>query len=114
SDGGSVQMFPLPNASSQRQPALDAIVTTLAHSARPGLIFLAMLDTDARQVIVALRRHGITTPMMGTDSPGSDSFADSFASYPEERSQPGYFTNGFYASSPLLYDSAPADVQSFS
>lgn len=112
-DGGVVQTFTLAQAPAQRQQSLDATIAALAHNPQPGIIFLAMLDTDARQVIVALRRHGITAPLMGTDSPGSDSFAASFASYPEERNQPGYFTNGLYASSPLLYDSAPADVQSF-
>lgn len=113
SDGGVVQSLRLAEDSAQRQQTLHTIVTTLAHESGPRLIFLAMLDTDARQVIVALRRQGITTPLMSTDSPGSDSFAASFSSYPEEHSQPGYFTNGLYASSPLLYDSAPAAVQSF-
>jgi branched-chain amino acid transport system substrate-binding protein len=112
-DGGVVQTLPLAEDPAQRQKTLNTIVTTLAHATGPRIIFLAMLDTDASQVIVALRRAGITTPMMSTDSPGSASFAASFSSYPEERSQPGYFTNGLYASSPLLYDSAPAAVQSF-
>lgn len=110
---GVVQSLRLAEAPAQRQQTLQTIVTTLAHESGPRLIFLAMLDTDARQVIVALRRQGLTTPLMSTDSPGSDGFAASFSSYPEERSQPGYFTDGLYASSPLLYDSAPAAVQSF-
>lgn len=113
SDGGVVQSLRLAEDPAHRQQTLNTVVTTLAHESGPRLIFLAMLDTDARQVIVALRRQGITTPLMSTDSPGSDSFAASFSSYPEERSQPGYFTDGLYASSPLLYDSAPAAVQSF-
>ncbi|HEU5382324.1 MAG TPA: ABC transporter substrate-binding protein [Ktedonobacteraceae bacterium] len=113
--GGVVQSLRLAEDPAQRQQTLHTIVTTLAHESGPRMIFLAMLvlDTDARQVIVALRRQGITTPLMSTDSPGSDSFAAAFSSYPEERSQPGYFTDGLYASSPLLYDSAPAAVQSF-
>jgi len=112
-DGGVVQTLPLAEDPAQRQKTLDAVVTTLKHASGPRIIFLAMLDTDAQQVIVALRRAGVTTAMMSTDSPGSDGFAASFSSYPEERSQPGYFTDGLYASSPLLYDSAPAAVQSF-
>lgn len=113
SSGGVVQSLRLAEDPAQRQQTLNTIVTTLAHEAGPRIIFLAMLDTDARQVLVALRRQGITTPLMSTDSPGSDSFAASFASYPEGRSRPGYFTDGLYASSPLLYDSAPAAVQAF-
>jgi branched-chain amino acid transport system substrate-binding protein len=113
SDGGKVRTLSLGAASAPSQGTLDTIVTNLAHNPRPDIIFLAMLDASALPVIVALRRHGITTPIMGTDSLGSDSFAASFASYPQERSQPGYFTNGLYASSPLLYDSAPSAVQSF-
>lgn len=110
---GVVQSLRLAEDPAQRQQTLNTIVTTLAHESRPRMIFLAMLDTEARQVIAVLRRKGITTPLMSTDSPGSDSFAASFSSYPEERSQPGYFTDGLYASSPLLCDSAPAAVQSF-
>ncbi len=111
--GGVVQSLALAEDPAQRQQTLNTIVTTLAHESGQRIIFLAMLDTDARQVIVALRHRGIATPLMSTDSPGSDSFAASFSSYPDERRQPGYFTDGLYASSPLLYDSAPAAVQSF-
>jgi branched-chain amino acid transport system substrate-binding protein len=113
SNGGVVQSLRLAEDPAQRQQTLQTIVTTLAHDSGPRLIFLAMLDTDASQVLVALRRQGITTPIMSTDSPGSTGFAASFSSYPEERNQPGYFTDGLYASSPLLYDSAPAAVQTF-
>lgn len=113
SGGGVVQLLRLAKDPAQHQQTLNTIVATLAQRSGPRIIFLAMLDSDARQVIVALRRQGITSPLMGTDSPGSDSFAASFSAYPEERNQPGYFTDGLYASSPLLYDSAPAAVQAF-
>ncbi len=114
STGGVTHMLRLAEAQTEHQQTLDTIVAALTHNRKPGIIFLAMLDADAHQVIIALRRHGITAPIMGTDSLGSDSFASSFASSPEEIQQPGYFSDGIYASSPLLYDSAPTAVQSFS
>jgi branched-chain amino acid transport system substrate-binding protein len=93
---------------------VSAIVSTLAQDPNAGIVFLAMTDLQkARDVIVALRRNHVKAPILCSDAINSDLFPALFASYPEERSQPGYFTDGVYASAPVIYDSAPDAAQSF-
>lgn len=93
---------------------VNDIVSTLAQDPNAGIVFLAMTDLQkARDVIVALRRNHVQVPILCSDAINSDLFPALFAAYPEERSDPGYFTDGVYASAPVIYDSAPDAAQSF-
>ena len=49
--------------------------------------------------------------LIGVDAIGSSAFAELFQNEPEEQRRPGFFTDGIYAATPLLYDSAPAAAQ---
>jgi branched-chain amino acid transport system substrate-binding protein len=99
---------------SQNEQNVSAVASTLAKDRNPGIIFLAMTNLqDARDFIVALRRNHVNIPILCSDAIDSDLFPTLFASYPEEKEQPGYFTNGVYASAPVIYDSAPDAAQSF-
>ena len=72
----------------------------------PGLIFLALPTKDAKKLIVSMRREGLHYPIIGADALGKNTFAASFSEYPEEKAQPGYFTDGIYATAPLIWDIA--------
>jgi branched-chain amino acid transport system substrate-binding protein len=72
----------------------------------PGLIFLALSNKEAKQLIVSMKREGLQYPIIGADALGQNSFAASFSEYPEEKAQPGYFTDGIYATAPLIWDIA--------
>jgi branched-chain amino acid transport system substrate-binding protein len=113
--GGHIaHMLPLAQDLRTYQKTLETIVTTLVRDPHPGMVFLAMTDVHkAAQVIVELRRHGVSTPILCTDAIDSDLFPATFASYPEEQRQPGYFSDGIYASAPVIYDSAPDEAQAF-
>jgi branched-chain amino acid transport system substrate-binding protein len=76
-------------------------------------IVLAMLDTAAKPVLVALRRQGAKSLVLGTSAIAREEFADSFAQEPESRQDPGFFTDGLYAVSPLIVDSANAETLAF-
>ncbi len=95
------------------QRTLRQVTQSLAHITHPGIIFLAMLAPPAVPTIVALRRAGITAPILTTDDPSSGNFEADFAAYPEEQRQVGYFTNGIYTPSNVFYDSAPDAAQAF-
>ena len=100
-------------SSASMQRTLQQATHSLAHIAHPGIIFLAMLASPAVPTIVALRRAGVTAPILTTDDPSSGNFATDFAAYPEEQRQVGYFTNGIYTPSNVFYDSAPDAAQAF-
>ena len=78
-----------------------------------GLIFVASQKNEAQTLITELRRKGVQSPILGGDALSGESFARRFSTLPEEITQPGYFTNNIYASSPVIFDSANQDGQKF-
>ncbi len=79
----------------------------------PGIVFLATQERGAVETIVALRRKGLSWPLMGADAIGDYRFAGRFDEYPEEQARPGYFTDGVYVTSPLIFDVAGSEAQRF-
>ena len=55
----------------------------------------------------------MTVPMIGGDKIGYEEFADLFKEEPKELEQPGFFTDGLYVASPMIYDSLGGDALAF-
>jgi hypothetical protein len=68
---------------------------------------------DARVLLPALRRAGLSPPLIGGDALGEEGFAELFANEPEEQDQPGFFTEGMYAAAPMIYDAIGGDALAF-
>ncbi|MGH2614010.1 MAG: ABC transporter substrate-binding protein [Thermomicrobiales bacterium] len=96
-----------------REVSIQAIVAGLAADPDPGIVVLTLLQDDARAVLLALRRAGLSPPLIGGDALGDEEFAELFADEPEEQDQPGFFTEGLYAAAPLLYDAIGGDALDF-
>lgn len=79
--------------------------------AHPAVILGAI--TEATEIVTALRRQSLKGPILASNAVAGDYFAKGFANLPEERARPGFFTNGIYAATPLLFDSASADQLAF-
>ena len=91
---------------------VNLIVNELAADANSGMVFLAAGIGDAKDFIVAIRRRGLKTPLFGSQSlvRASSELAEQ---YEEEKRQPGYFLDGTYIPSSLIFDSAGLDAQEF-
>ena len=92
---------------------VNLIVNELAADANSGMVFLAADVADAKDFIVAIRRRGLKTPLFGSQSLVRESSAKLFEQYDEEKRQPGYFLDGTYVPSSLIFDSAGVDAQEF-
>lgn len=92
--------------------AADLARAAAADPDHPAIV-LGMNDPDATPVMAALRRHGAKSLVLGTSAVATDAFADGFADQPEYRRDHGFFTDGLYAASPLIFDSANADTLAF-
>lgn len=90
----------------------EAARRIIADPAKPAVI-LAMLDPDAVAAIVALRRADAGTTILGPTSLSGESFAARFKGLPEEQHTPGFFTEGVYATVPVMLDSASAETLAF-
>jgi branched-chain amino acid transport system substrate-binding protein len=92
--------------------AVESARAAAADPAQPAIV-LGMIEPDAVPILVALRRQGAKSLILGTSAIASDATANLFANEPEVRGDPGFFTDGVYAVSPLILDSANADTLAF-
>ncbi|MFN8484488.1 MAG: ABC transporter substrate-binding protein [Anaerolineae bacterium] len=95
----------------KRDGSVQAAIDAVANAAEPGLVLLAVPRLEAKDLLLGMRRARPDLQVMVADAAGSSAFADLFKDEPEERAQPGFFTNGVYAATPLIYDSAPFAAQ---
>jgi branched-chain amino acid transport system substrate-binding protein len=77
------------------------------------VIVLAAYDLDTLTPLKALKRQGARGPILGSISIAGDSYNSLFAGEPEERQTPGFFTEGVYAESPVVFDSGNAETLAF-
>ena len=97
-----------------RTPAEAVEVARLAAAdpANPA-IFIFGYDKDTVPVVTTLRRQGTRGPVLGTVTMAGEAYSALFADQPEERQKPGFFTDGVYASTPVIFDSSNAETLAF-
>jgi len=71
-----------------------------------GVVILAISPySEAREAVCLLRRTGANPVILGGSALG-EQFPEYFRDEPEEKRQPGFFTNNTYIASPIIFDSA--------
>jgi len=80
---------------------------------KAGVLYMAINGANAVHFIIALKELGDPVPIIGPDSLTSPSFLEKLQEYPQERSRPGYYTDGIYATPPFLTDIAGQSAQLF-
>lgn len=73
-------------------------------------VILGTLADDSVAILRTLRRHGITTPILGTTVMAGDAFS---ALFEKEHEGAAFFMDGVYAESPIMLDSANAETVEF-
>jgi branched-chain amino acid transport system substrate-binding protein len=68
------------------------------------VLFIAAHAGFANQLIYRIRNVGLSIPIIVPDSCASDAFWKGFQIYPKERQFPGYYSNGIYVTTHLLFD----------
>jgi len=92
---------------------MDQVARTVAADPAKPPVILLTLDADASRLLLTLRRNGASGPFLGGDSLGNELFGQRLADEPKEKLQQGYFTEGLYAISPMMLDSANAEILAF-
>jgi branched-chain amino acid transport system substrate-binding protein len=91
-------------------PRLDARLAAIAGEVSaangPAVLVLAMQPEAGVALVKHLRDRGFDGELVVTDALASQAFADGFRAFPEERSGRGFYTDGIYASTPFLFDTA--------
>jgi len=80
---------------------------------RAGLLFLATHAAEGIYLVQKIRDAGLTNPIMVPDSFASQTFSQGFEKLPREKAMPGFYTNGIYCTSHLIFDTANEKAQHF-
>ena len=95
--------------------AAEAEVEAGLAAAAPGNppIVVAAYDADTMPVLRELKRQGARGPILGTITMAGEYYNSLFADLPEQRQTPGFFTEGVYAVTPVVFDSGNAETLAF-
>ncbi|OQX24222.1 MAG: hypothetical protein BWK80_21940 [Desulfobacteraceae bacterium IS3] len=96
------------NTGKTRQP--EDIAAEIMAMDDPGAVFLALSGAEAAKIAKILKSSGKKYSIMGSSTPA---FMQEMNKYPEEKSSPGYYSDGIYAASPFLLDIGNEKTYSF-
>jgi ABC-type branched-subunit amino acid transport system substrate-binding protein len=78
-----------------------------------GVIVIGTGADYIADIVKAVRREGVKAPIIAAGGAGHEGYLQNFSEEPEEKQNPGFFTENLYASAPLIFDSAGTAAQSF-
>ena len=93
--------------------SMDEALDAVAQEPGPGVIVIGAASDFSADIIKALRRRGIKGTIIAAQGAARESFLQYFASEPEEKEHPGFFSENLYAASSLIFDSAGKAAQAF-
>jgi branched-chain amino acid transport system substrate-binding protein len=77
------------------------------------IIFMSTHADEGIKLVKDMRDMDFENPIIVPDSLASKQFSKGFDMYPEEKASPGFYTDGIYATSPLIFDTANEKAQLF-
>jgi len=94
------------NSADSFNQSLNNLTETLGASPnKPTILFLATHSTEAVETIVALKQlENVPVDIIGGDALSSSNFLKKLRQHPQEQINPGYYSNGVYTVSPLLFN----------
>ncbi|MDM8540618.1 ABC transporter substrate-binding protein [Desulfococcaceae bacterium HSG9] len=98
---------------SQMERDLQKIIAELRSVKNPGMIFIAAGSLESAQII-SLLKHAISDyAVIGPGSFTAPTFSSAYENYPREQERPGYYTNGIYATTFVLFATANKEAMHF-
>ena len=88
------------------EDVVSNIISSNTETDNPGTIFIATDDETAAQLVILMKRKGVSYPIVGASTLSTPAFLDAILAQPEEETIPGYFTDGILTTRALIFDSA--------
>ncbi len=92
---------------------LSRISTELRTARDPGAIVFATHAPEAVRILSSIQLPGTNYTILGPDSFATQFFLEELRKLPQERAQPGYYSNGIYATAPFMTELAGSRAQTF-
>ncbi|ELS00313.1 ABC-type branched-chain amino acid transport system, periplasmic component [Xenococcus sp. PCC 7305] len=96
-----------------RDLIIQNLVAIKQQNQDPGVIVITAHRQEAAILIAKMRLYGLDYPIFGGDSLSDISLAQKFVDTPENRDDPGFFTNNIYALTPIIFDISEQTGQDF-
>ena len=93
--------------------ALQQVVDDIKSKQNTDPIFLATHATEGVKFIKLMKDAGIKNPVIAPNAFATQSFQKGFENSPKEKALPGYYTDGIYVTTPLIFDTANEKAQEF-
>ena len=88
----------------QLEASAKLVADQLAAEPEPRIIVLGVAPDVTTPTLKAIRRRGIHSMIILASGAADDSFVDQFANEPEEKDEPGFFTDNLFAIAPMILD----------
>lgn len=92
---------------------VDELKQKQANDEKVGFIFISTFAPEGAELVELMKDAGLKYPIIVPAAFDSSSFLDHFKELPEEKKNPGYYTNGIYITTPLIFDTANEKAQHF-
>jgi len=83
---------------------LNRIIGELQLKKDAGIIFLSTHAAEGVKLVRLLKDNYVKNPVMAPDAFASESFQKGFEDLPKEKRSPGFYTDGMYVTTPLIFD----------
>jgi branched-chain amino acid transport system substrate-binding protein len=98
---------------SDQNKRIQRIVKDLKDQKDTDILFLAMHSSEGIKFVKTIKNNGIDIPIITPDAFASKTFQKGFEKFAEDFENPGYYTNGIYVITPIIYDTANEAGQQF-
>ncbi len=85
---------------------LEGIVSDIISGSNPGTIFIATDDRTAADLVILMKQKGVSYPIVGASNLSTPNFLTKIKEQDEEKTFPGYYTNGILTTRAIIFDSA--------
>lgn len=109
SDGQIQNVWMIPKRETNLQGVFQDIVTAIQEQTEASALVLALSAEEGASLLKFLRDRDVMLPLLSGGTMTSALFRRTVANFPEERTTPGYYTNGMYVATPLIFESAGAE-----
>ena len=111
--GGKITIEKAITGDGTQDEIVSEIISANTETNNPGTIFLATDDVTAAQLVILMKRKGVSYPIAGASNLSTPTFIKLIESQSEEETFPGYYTNGILTTRTLIFDSADRHANQF-
>lgn len=104
--GGQVTIEHVIEDGASLETIISGIISSNPETNNPGTIFIAADESTAAELVILMKRKGVSYPISGASSLNSPAFRNRIEAQPEEISFPGYYTDGILTTGAMISDSA--------